>query len=264
MNVKLSNSQLNKLQSAIKNGTEVTLNLSANLIGSSNDETNFPHKLLLTNTQASEIRKTFVNGSSANIKFSKTQLSKMIQSGGFVGNFLDLLNRDKSLLLNQIKCLEKLLMKRINYLKKVAINDIIKIATDSKNVIKDFKNASDKVRGTDITVTDNEIKDIIKAIKSLENRGILLKGTTKKITSQEGGFFNFLRPLMTAALSLIKSVLTPLAKSVLLPLGLSARMSAADAAIQKKICGSDTTALIISTEEMEDIMKIVKSLEESG
>ena len=68
---------------------------------------------------------------------------------------------------------------------------------------------------------------------------------------------------MTAALSLIKSVLTPLAKSVLLPLGLSARMSAADAAIQKKICGSDTTALIISNEEMEDIMKIVKSLEES-
>ena len=51
LNVKLSNSQLNKLESAIKNGTEVTLNLSPNLIESSNDETNFPHKLLLTNIQ---------------------------------------------------------------------------------------------------------------------------------------------------------------------------------------------------------------------
>ena len=51
LNVKLSNSQLNKLESAIKNGTEVTLNFSPNLIESSNDETNFPHKLLLTNIQ---------------------------------------------------------------------------------------------------------------------------------------------------------------------------------------------------------------------
>ena len=72
LNVKLSNSQLNKLKSAIKNGNKVTLYLSSNLIGSSNDETNFLHKLLLTNTQVSKIRKSFANGSSANIKFSKT------------------------------------------------------------------------------------------------------------------------------------------------------------------------------------------------
>ena len=71
-NVKLSNSQLNKLKSAIKSGTEVTLNLSSNLIENSNDETNFPHKLLLTDKQVSKIRKAFANGSSANIKFSKT------------------------------------------------------------------------------------------------------------------------------------------------------------------------------------------------
>ena len=51
LNVKLSNSRLNKLKSAIKNRTDVTLNLSSNLIGSSNDETSFPHKLLLTDTQ---------------------------------------------------------------------------------------------------------------------------------------------------------------------------------------------------------------------
>ena len=73
----------------------------------------------------------------------------------------------------------------------------------------------------------------MKVIKSLKNRRISLKGTTTKITSQEGGFLNFLRPLMTNGLPLMKSVLTPLAKSVLIPLGLSAGTSAADAAIQK-------------------------------
>ena len=84
LNVKLSNSQLNKLKSIIKNGTELTLNLSSNLIGSFNDETNFPHKLLLTDTQVSKIRNAFGKSSSADIKFSKTQLSKIAQLGGFI------------------------------------------------------------------------------------------------------------------------------------------------------------------------------------
>ena len=76
LNVKLSNSQLNKLKSAIKNGTEVTLNLSSNVVGDSADENNFPHKLLLTNTQVAKICKAFGNGSSANITFSKTRCIK--------------------------------------------------------------------------------------------------------------------------------------------------------------------------------------------
>ena len=58
------------------------------MIGSSNDETNFPHKLLLTDTQVSKIRKAFANDSSANVKFSKTQLSKMIQSGEILGDLI--------------------------------------------------------------------------------------------------------------------------------------------------------------------------------
>ena len=88
INVNLSISQLNNLKSAVNNGTEVTLNLSSNLIGNANDETNFLHKLLLTDAQVSKIRETFANGSSANTKFSKTQLSKMIQSGGILGELL--------------------------------------------------------------------------------------------------------------------------------------------------------------------------------
>ena len=88
LNVKLSNSQLNKLKSAIKNETEVVLRLSSNMIG--NNETNFPHKLLLTDRQVSNIRKSFANNSSADIKLSKIQLSKMIQSGGFLSRLLGL------------------------------------------------------------------------------------------------------------------------------------------------------------------------------
>ena len=65
--------------SALKNGTEVTLSFSSNLIGSSNDGTNSLHKSLLTNTHISKIRKTFANGLSGNTNFSKNQLSKILQ-----------------------------------------------------------------------------------------------------------------------------------------------------------------------------------------
>ena len=62
----------------------------------------------------------------------------------------------------------------------------------------------------------------------------------------------------------MKNVLTPLAKSVLIPLGLTAAASAADAGIHKKILGSGNTTLIISNKDMEDLIKIVMSLEDSG
>ena len=71
LNVKSSNSQLNKLIPAIKIGTEVTLNSSSNVVGDSNDENNFPHKLLLTNTQVPRLHKAFANNSSANVKLLK-------------------------------------------------------------------------------------------------------------------------------------------------------------------------------------------------
>ena len=88
INIKLSTSQLNKLKSAIKNETEVIIRISPNMIGNSNDETNFLHELLLKDRQVFSIRKAFSNNSSANIKFSKTQVSKIIQSGGFLGKLL--------------------------------------------------------------------------------------------------------------------------------------------------------------------------------
>ena len=88
LNVKLSNSQLNKLKSAIEDGTEVVLRLSSNMIGDSNDKINFPHELLLTNRQVANLCKAFANYLSNDIKLSKTQISNMIQSGGFLGILL--------------------------------------------------------------------------------------------------------------------------------------------------------------------------------
>ena len=160
LNMKLSNSQLNRLKSGTKNNTEVTLKISSNFIGDSNDENNFPHKLLLTNTLVSKLCKAFTNNSSANIKLSKTQLHKIGQSGGFLGRLLG--------------------------------------------------------------------------------------------------------PLLKTGLPLMKNVLKPLAKSVLIPLGWTAAASATDPAIHKKMFGSGTTTLITSNEEINDIMKIITPLEESG
>ena len=78
LNVKLSNSQLNKLKSAIKNEREVVLRLSSNMVRNSDDGINFPHKLLLTNRQVANLRKTFENYLSTDIKLSKTELSRII------------------------------------------------------------------------------------------------------------------------------------------------------------------------------------------
>ena len=88
LNVKLSNSQLNKLKSAIKNETDVVLRLSSNMIGNTDDNTNFPHELLLTNRQVANLCKVFAKNTSTYIMLSKTQLSKMIQSGGFLVRLL--------------------------------------------------------------------------------------------------------------------------------------------------------------------------------
>ena len=81
----MSNWQLNKLKSAVKTETGVASNNFSNLIRSSNGETNFLHKLLLLfDTQVSKFRKSFANSSSANIKISKTQLSKIVELGGVI------------------------------------------------------------------------------------------------------------------------------------------------------------------------------------
>ena len=108
LNVKLSNSQLNKLKPSIKNENDVVLKISSNMVGNSNDNTNFLHELLLTNRQVANIRKAFANHLSTDIKLSKTQLSKLIQSGGFLGRLLGpLLKTGLPLMKSVIKPLAK-------------------------------------------------------------------------------------------------------------------------------------------------------------
>ena len=106
LNVKLSDSQLHKLKSAIKNESEVVLRLSSNMIG--DDETNFPHKLLLTNRQVANLCKAFGNYLSLGIKLSKSPIPKMIQSGRFLGRLLGpLLKTGLRLIKNVVKPLAK-------------------------------------------------------------------------------------------------------------------------------------------------------------
>ena len=106
LNVKLSNPQLNKLKSAIRNETEAVLRLSPNMVG--NDGINFPHKLLLINRQVANLCTAVANNLSTDIKLSKTLLwFKMIQSG-FLGWLLGpLLKTGLPLMKNVIKLLAK-------------------------------------------------------------------------------------------------------------------------------------------------------------
>ena len=98
------------------------------MIENYNDEINFPHRLLLANTRVSIIRKAFADGLSGNIKFSKTQLSK-IQSGGF--NILDLMN--------PAEVVYKIANKAKNLSNKVSLDDVIKIADVSGKFLPDPK-----------------------------------------------------------------------------------------------------------------------------
>ena len=84
VNVKLSNTQLKKLKDAVKNNTGTSLRVSLKMF----DENNLRHELLLTTRQKTKIRNAFNNNMSTDIKFSKAQITKIIQSGRFLGSLL--------------------------------------------------------------------------------------------------------------------------------------------------------------------------------
>ena len=172
LNVKLSSSQLDKSKSAIKNKTEIILRLSSSVIGNSDDETNFLHELLLTNRQVANLCKAFANNSLTDIKLSKTWLSKMIQSGGFLGRLLGpLLKTGLSLIKNAIKPLAKSFLIPLEF--TAAAADVPDAGKHKKILWS----------GTTILIISNyETEDIMKKVKSLEDSGLLLKGVSE--TSQ--------------------------------------------------------------------------------
>ena len=195
LNVKLSNSQLNKLKSSIKNETDVVLRISSNIISNSNDNTNFPHELLLTNRQVANIRKAFANHSSIDIKLSKTQLSKMIQSGGFLGN---LLGKLAGPLMKVAMSLAK------NVLAPLGLSAAM---SEIEGSVKKRMLGSGT---TTLIISNDEIDDILKIVKSLENSGVLLKGISETIQheakEQRGGFLSML--LGTLGASLLGDILS--------------------------------------------------------
>ena len=157
LNVKLSNSQLNKLKSAIKNETEVFLRLSSNMIGDSDDKINFPHELLLTNRQVANLRQAFAN-KSTDIKLSKTQLYQMRQSGGFLGRLLGpLLKTRLRLIKDVIKPLDKSVLIPFGLTEAASAAD----AGIHKNVLGLGNN------NTILIISNDEMKDIIKIVKAL-------------------------------------------------------------------------------------------------
>ena len=175
LNVKLSNSQLNKLKSEIKNETEEALRLSSNMIG--NNETNFLHKLL-TNRQAADLRKAFSNYLSADIKLSKTQFSKMIQSGGFLGRLLGpLLKKGLSLIKNVIKPLAKSVLIPLELTAAASAAD----AGIHKKILGSWHNHPSS---TTLIISNDEMEDIIKIVKPLEDSGLLLKGVTETVKNE--------------------------------------------------------------------------------
>ena len=175
MNVKLSNSQLSKLKSAITNETDVVLRLSLNMTGNSGDNTNFPHELLLTNRKVANIRKAFANHLSTDIKLSKTQLSKMIQSGGFLGKLLGpLLKTGLPLIKSVIKPLAKSVLVPLGLTAAASAAD----AGIHKKILGSGHN------DTTLIISNDEMDDILKIVKSLEDSGVLLKGVSETIQNE--------------------------------------------------------------------------------
>ena len=211
LNVRLSNSQLSKLKSTTKNETDIVLRISSNMVGNSGDNTNFPHELLLTNRQVANPRKAFANPLSTDIKFSKAQLSKMIQSGGFLGKpFGPLLKTGLPLMKSVIKPLAKSVLVPLGLTAAASAAD----AGIHKKILGSGERPLDLAlphnNNTTLIISNDEMDGTLKIVKSLEDSGVLIKGVTETIQNeakeQRGGFLG--RLLGTLGASLLGDLLT--------------------------------------------------------
>ena len=187
LNVKLSNSQRNKLKSAIKNRTDMILRLPLNMVGNSDDEANFPNRQILS------LRKAFANHTSVDIKLSKAQLTK-IQKGGFFKFLIPLLKSGLLLL--------KFVVKPLGMLGLTAAASTTDAAINKKNLGSGGH--------TTLIISNDDMKDFLKIVKSLEDSGILLDGITEtvknEVKEQKGGFLSML--LGTLGPSLLGDLIT--------------------------------------------------------
>ena len=191
VNVKLSDTQLKKLKTAVKNKTGTTLRMSLKMFNG-ND---LPHELLLTTRQKTKLRNAFNNNMSTDLKLSKAQISKISQSGGFLGSLLS-------------KLAGTLMKVAIVLAKNVLAPLRITAAASAINA-----RIEKKIHGSGSTIliiSNEKMNDIMKIVQALEDCNILLKGVTKTIKNetkeQKGGFLSML--LGTLGASLLGNLLT--------------------------------------------------------
>ena len=184
VNDKLSNSQLNKLKSAVGSNEGTTLRINARMFNSNN----LPRELLLTIRQTTKLRNAIENNMSTDIKLSKAQISKIIQSGGFLGKLLGPLLKTGLPLLKSV-------MKPFGLLGLTAASPAIDVGVQ-KNIYGS--------RTTTLVISDEEMNGIMQIVEALGNSGILLKGVTKTIKNetkeQKGGFLSMLLGTLGASL----------------------------------------------------------------
>ena len=165
------------------------------------NETNFPHNLLLTNRQVSNFRQAFPNHLSADIKLSKTKLSKMLQSGEFLGLLGPLLKTGLPLIKYVIKPLAESVSIPLELTAAASAAD----AGIHKKILSSGHN-----NNTTLIILNDEIGDIIKMVKSLEDSGLLLKWVIEtvqdEVKEQKEGFLSML--LGTLGASLLGNLLT--------------------------------------------------------
>ena len=154
-------------------------------MGNSDNETNFPHKLLLTNRQVANVHKTFPNHTSTDIKLSKAQLNKM-QKGGFLRFLAPLLKSGLPLLKSVIKPLD--MLTAAASATDVAIN---------KKILRSGNH-------TTLIISNDDMQDLLKIVKSLEDSGLLLDGNTETVKNEvielKAGFLSMLLGTLGASL----------------------------------------------------------------
>ena len=163
--------------------------------------------MLLTNTQISRLRKAFANGSSANIKLSKTQLHKIGQSGKFLGRLLGpLLKTGLPLIGNVLKPLTKSVLIPLGLTAAASATDV----AIHKKMFGSGTHPLDLAKQTTLIISNEEMNDILKIVKSLEESDLLIKGVSETIKNepkeQKGGFLGML--LGTLGASLFGNLLT--------------------------------------------------------
>ena len=195
VNVTSSNSQIKKLKDAVKDNTGTTLRISLKMFNGNN----LPHELLLTTRQKTKVRSALNNNMSADLKLSKAQINKIIQSGGFLSKLLGpLLKTGLLLIKNVIKPLVKSVLIPSGLTAAASAVD----AVIHKNILGSGN--------TTLIISNEEMNDIMEIVPALEDSNILLKGVTKTIENetkeQKGGFLSML--FGTLGVSLLGNVLT--------------------------------------------------------